>query len=360
MQRDLMLAYFLKRLALIVPTLLGILFLNFLLIQFVPGGPIERILAQEEGFSDSLSQLSGDVKAPPSGRSAETASMTQKVMKALQKQYGFDKPFWERFRLMIAQYLHFDLGESYFRGKRVLQLIRESLPVSISLGFWSILFIYLISIPIGILKAVRHGTRFDFWSSFFVILGYALPTFLVAVFLILFFAGGSFFSWFPLRGLTSEKWHLLSWGQKIRDYAWHMTLPLLTQVISGFASLTLLTKNAFLEEVKKQYVTTARAKGCTEKRILFKHIFQNAVLVLISGFPHAFLHVFFTGSLLVEITFSLNGLGLLGFNAMIARDYPVIFGTLYIFTLVSLFTHLLGDLLYMKADPRITFGRMRK
>jgi microcin C transport system permease protein len=354
--------YIIKRILLIPPTLLGILFFNFLLVQFAPGGPVEQMIAEIQGTS-----MGSGANIGGSGGAVDTALthdhtlgqtvIDPELIEQIKKQYGMDKPFWTRFFLMVKKYAQFDLGESYFRGKTVVALIREKLPVSISLGFWSALLVYAISIPLGIAKAVRAGTRFDVWTSFFVILGYAVPGFLFGTLLILFFAGGSFFSWFPLKGLVSANWEQLSWAGKILDYAWHMTLPLLTQVLGGFASLTLLTKNAFLEEMGKQYVLTARAKGLTAKRILWAHIFRNACLVLVVSFPRAFLHLLFTGALLVEILFSLDGLGFLGFNATLTRDYPVIFGTLFVFTLFSLVLHIIGDLLYRQVDPRINFER---
>lgn len=357
-------AYLLKRFLLIIPTLLGILFLNFLIVQIAPGGPVEQMIAQLQGLAvDSTARLSGAVSEGPFNgeeslyRGAQ--GLSPEMIQEIEKLYGFDKPFWTRFVLMIKNYLRGDLGESYFRGQPVFQLIWERLPISISLGLWSTLILYGISLPLGIAKALHHGSAFDAWTSFLIIVGYAIPGFLFAILLIILFAGGSFWSFFPLRGLVSQEWASFSWIEKILDYCWHMALPLATQLLGGFATLTLLTKNAFLEELSKQYVITARSKGLTEWRILFRHIFRNACLVLVAGFPSAFLHLFFTGALFVEIIFSLDGLGLLGFVAAINRDYPVIFGTLFIFTLVGLVLHVIGDLLYVVADPRIHFEKRK-
>lgn len=354
--------YFIRRFLLIAPTLLGILFLNFLLIQWAPGGPVEQMIAELQGFSsDSTAHLSGatqNLTLPGS----ETDSLYRggqgidpEMVKEIKKMYGFDKPFWSRFFLMLKKYLTGDLGKSYFKHKQVAELIKEKLPISISLGLWSTFFVYLISITLGVAKARTHQSTFDVITSFAVILGYAIPGFLFGILLVLLFAGGSFWSIFPLRGLTSNHWHELSFFGKMLDYAHHMVLPLLTQVLGGFASLTFLTKNAFLEEFGKPYVVTAYAKGLTQRRVLWGHVFRNAVLVLVVGFPQAFLHLFFTGALLVEIIFSLDGLGFLGFQAALSRDYPVIFGTLYVFTLLSLLLHIVGDWLYMKVDPRLHF-----
>jgi microcin C transport system permease protein len=357
-------SYILKRLLLIIPTLLGILFLNFLIVQIAPGGPVERMIAQLQGnnidptarFTGATSEMRGGGE-PSLYQGAE--GLSPEMIRDIEKMYGFDQPFWVRFWRMIKMYLGGDLGESYFRGKPVFDLICERLPISISLGLWSTLILYGVSIPLGIRKAYHNGSSFDSWTSFLIIAGYAIPGFLFAILLIILFAGGSFWSFFPLRGLVSPHWDSLSWGGKILDYFWHMALPLLTQVLGGFAALTLLTKNAFLEEISKQYVMTARSKGLTEGRVLFRHVLRNASLVLIAGFPSAFLHLIFTGALLIEIVFSLDGLGLLGFSAAINRDYPIIFGTLFIFTLLGLLLHIVGDLLYMAVDPRINFDRRR-
>ena len=356
--------YFIRRLLLVPPTLLGVLFLNFLLIQSAPGGPVEQAIAELQGLSgDATSFVSGAERPDMSALNQDThlyrggSGLDPQIVRDIEKMYGFDKPFWTRFGLMVQKYLTGDLGMSYFKGRPVNDLIKNCLPVSISLGVWSTLLVYFISIFLGIAKACRHGTSFDVTTSFVVILGYAVPGFLFGVLLILLFAGGSFWSIFPLRGLTSPGWEDFSLLHKVGDYFWHMALPLLTQVLSGFASLTFLTKNAFLEELNKPYVLTAYAKGLTERQVLFGHVFRNAFLVLLVGFPQAFLHMFFTGAFLVEIIFSLDGLGLLGFTAAITRDYPVIFGTLYIFTLLSLFLHIIGDFLYVKVDPRLHFDR---
>jgi microcin C transport system permease protein len=276
-------------------------------------------------------------------------------IKSLEKQFGFDKPAWERFALMLWNYMRFDFGKSYFRDISVLQLIKEKLPVSISLGVWMTLITYLISIPLGIRKAVRDGSRFDVWTSAMIIVGFAIPGFLFAILLIILFAGGSFFDWFPLRGLTSDGWSQFPWYWKIIDYFWHITLPLISMILGAFATMTLLTKNSFLDEIRKQYVMTARAKGCTERQVLYNHIFRNAMLIVIAGFPGAFIHAFFSGSLLIETIFSLDGLGLLGFESVLNRDYPVVFGTLFIFSLVGLVVNLASDLTYMWIDPRIDF-----
>lgn len=358
-----MVMYLLKRLLLVPPTLLGILFLNFLIVQIAPGGPVEQMIAQMQGIAvDATGRLTGVVQ--DHGGSEDDLyrggqGLSPELIQEIEKMYGFDKPFWTRFGLTIRNYLRGNFGDSFFRGKPVFELLKERLPVSISLGLWSTLILYGISIPLGVRKALKHGTLFDAWTSVLVIVGYAIPGFLFAILLIVFFAGGSFWSWFPLRGLVSSDWETFSWGHKILDYAWHMALPLLTQVLGGFAALTLLTKNAFLEETCKQYVTTARSKGLTERSILFRHVFRNASLVLVAGFPSALLHLLFTGSLLIEIVFSLDGLGLLGFTAAVNRDYPVIFGTVCVFTLISLLLHILGDFLYVFVDPRIHFEKRK-
>lgn len=355
--------YFLKRLLLIVPTLFGVLLLNFMLIQWAPGGPVQQMIAEIQGLSGDATQIGGqtvDTMASLSVDSAlykEGGGIDPEVIRAIEKMYGFDKPFWVRFGIMVKKYMTGDLGDSFFKHRPVSALILERLPVSISLGLWSTLLVYFVSILLGIQKARRHRDRFDVISSFVVILGYAVPGFLFGVLLIILFAGGSFWSLFPLRGLASPHWADLSMWGKVGDYFWHMALPLLTQVLSGFASLTFLTKNAFLEEMNKPYVITAYAKGLSEYQVLFRHVFRNAFLVLLVGFPQAFLHMFFTGAFLVEIIFSLDGLGLLGFTSAIMRDYPVIFGTLFVFTLFSLVLHLVGDFLYMKVDPRLHFDK---
>src|SRR6266852_2253107 len=362
-------AYILRRLLLMIPTLLGILFVSFVVIQFAPGGPVERVIAQLTGEDVSApARVSGggsDVIRPgggPGGALDPGASkyrgaqgLDPEFIKELERQFGFDKPAHERFLLMVWNFVRFDFGKSYFRDAKVIDLNREKMPVSISLGIWMTLLAYLISIPLGIAKAMRDGARFDVWSSTVIIVGYAVPGFLFAILLIVLFAGGSFYSIFPLRGLTSDDFALLPWWQKILDYAWHMTLPIISMALGAFATMTLLTKNSFLDEIRKQYVITARMKGLSERRVLYGHVFRNAMLIIIAGFPGAFIHAFFTGSLLIETIFSLDGLGLLGFESVLNRDYPVVFGTLFIFSLVGLVVNLISDLAYMWIDPRIDF-----
>lgn len=350
-------AYLLKRLALMIPTLIGIITLNFFIIQAAPGGPVEQMIAKVEAL-DSLGRLGsggGEVASGAKGSYRGSQGLDEALVKEIERLYGFDKPLLERYALMMKNFLMFELGESFYRQEKVVDLIIERLPVSVSLGFWSTILIYLISIPLGIKKAMRHGSAFDGVSSFVVVLGSAIPVFLLAIALVILLAGGSYWSLFPLRGLVSEDFSELSWGAKIVDYFWHITLPVLSLTLGGFASLTLLSKNSFLEEINKQYVLLARAKGASEGRILYRHVFRNAMLVVISTFPAAFIAMFFTGSLLVEVVFSLEGLGLLGFEATISRDYPVIFGTLYIFTLLGLLATLASDLTYALVDPRIDF-----
>ncbi len=363
-----MLNYIVKRLFLIIPTLFGILAVNFLIIQAAPGGPVEKAIAQIKGTEVSVTEkftTSGGEQSQ-SAQSQTKLNFTESkyrgsqgidpdLIKELEKQYGFDKPPIERFFEMLKNYLVFDFGESFYKDKTVIDLIIEKLPVSISLGLWTTLFIYLISIPLGIRKAVQDGSKFDIYSSSIIIVGYAIPGFLFAIFLIVIFAGGSYLDIFPLRGLVSDDWDQLSFVEKILDYFWHLTLPVLAMVIGGFASLTMLTKNSFLDEINKQYVITARAKGVSEKKILYGHIFRNAMLIVISGFPAAFINILFTSSLLIEVIFSLDGLGLLGFEAALGRDYPVVFGSLYIFTLIGLLLRLISDLTYVLIDPRIDF-----
>ncbi len=362
-------AYILRRLLLMIPTLLGILFVSFVVIQFAPGGPVERVIAQLTGEDVSATaRVSGggsDIIRPGGGQGGAIDPVASKYrgaqgldpefIKELERQFGFDKPAHERFALMLWNFVRFDFGKSYFRDAKVIDLIREKMPVSISLGIWMTLLAYLISIPLGIAKAMRDGSRFDVWSSTVVIIGYAVPGFLFAILLIVLFAGGSFYSIFPLRGLTSDNFALLPWWQKILDYAWHMTLPIVSMALGAFATMTLLTKNSFLDEIRKQYVITARMKGLSERRVLYGHIFRNAMLIIIAGFPGAFIHAFFTGSLLIETIFSLDGLGLLGFESVLNRDYPVVFATLYIFSLVGLVVNLISDLTYTWVDPRIDF-----
>jgi len=363
-------AYIVRRLLLMIPTLFAIMLVNFAVIQVVPGGPVERILAQLDktavaatarvsgagGETGGASGAGGGGPGVPGGRTYRGAQgLDPEFIHQLEKQFGFDKPLWERFLLMMRDYLSFDFGKSYFRDASVMSLILEKMPVSISLGLWTTLLVYTISIPLGIAKAVRDGSRFDVWSSGVVIVGNAVPAFLFAILLIVVFAGGRYFEWFPLRGLVSDNWRELSWPALVLDYLWHITLPVLSMVIGGFASLTILSKNSFLDEIHKQYVVTARAKGLSEGRVLYGHVFRNAMLIVIAGFPSAFISVLFASSLLIEVIFSLDGLGLLGFESAVNRDYPVMFGTLYVFTLLGLLLGLVSDLTYVLVDPRIDF-----
>ena len=341
-----MLAYILKRIALMVPTLLGVLTVTFVVIQFVPGGPVEQVLAESRIGRGGVYKARGDTDA--------------KQIEELKKLYGFDKPAHVRYVEMLASFARFDLGRSFLRDKPVWQLIKEKLPVSISLGAWTFLLTYLISVPLGIAKAVREGSRFDTASTLVVLTGFAIPGFVLGVFLIVLFAGGTFFELFPLRGLTSDNWAELSWGARIRDYFWHLTLPLTCYVIESFAIVTLLTKNTFIEEMRKQYVLVARAKGLSQPRVLGKHMFRNALIPLVTGLPAAFIGAFFAGSLLIESLFSLDGLGLLSYESVIRRDYPVVLGSLYLFTLIGLVVKLASDLLYVVVDPRVQFGRVAK
>ncbi len=357
-------AYIVRRLLLIIPTLLGILVLNFMIVQLAPGGPVEQTLAHLQGFGDTSGERLGasggsDVAAAPSSEGTGyrgAQGLDPELIAEIERMYGFDKPAHERFFQMLINYLKFDFGTSFYSSKTVLELIVEKMPVSISLGLWTTLIAYLVSIPLGIRKAVRDGTAFDMWTSSAIIVGYAIPNFLFAILLIVLFAGGTYFDWFPLRGLTSPNFHEMTLLQKIGDYFWHLTLPVLASVISSFATLTMLTKNAFLDEIHKQYVLTAKAKGLAENRVLYGHVFRNAMLLIIAGMPAALIGIFFTGSLLIEVIFSLDGLGLLGYEAVIRRDYPVIFGTLYIFTLVGLLLKLVSDITYTLVDPRIDFS----
>lgn len=354
--------YIIKRLLLIPLTLWGIITVNFAIIQLAPGGPVDYMLAQYRGMNtDSKSQFTS--MSEVNTKTAESKYVGAKgvpedLVKALEKQFGFDKPWYYRYGKMLKDYLCFDFGKSYYRDKSITELIKERLPVSISLGLWSTLIIYLIAIPLGIKKAQKDGSTFDTISSFLIVIGSAMPVFLLAVFFIVFFAGGVYWQWFPLKGLVSDNWNNLSLMSKIGDYFWHITLPVLTMVIGGFASLTMLTKNSFLDEINKQYVLTARAKGASEKRILYGHVFRNAMLIIISGFPSLLIKMLFTGSLLIEVIFSLNGLGLLGYEAITTRDYPVVFGTLYIFGLLGLVLKLISDLTYCLVDPRINFDKI--
>jgi len=359
-----MAAYILRRLLLMIPTIFGIMAISFAIVQFAPGGPVERIIAQLQGHdvgatarfssvNDAMSQT-GSAAANSKYRGAQ--GLDPEFIAELERQFGFDKPVHERFFKMIYDYARFDFGESYYRDVAVIDLIKEKLPVSITLGLWTTLLTYLISIPLGIAKARRDGTAFDIWTSGVIIIGYAIPGFLFAVALIVFFAGGSYFDWFPLRGLTSENWQELGFFARIGDYLWHIFLPVLALSIGGFSTTSLLTKNAFLDEIRKQYVTTARAKGLTEGRVLYGHVFRNAMLIVIAGFPGAFIGAFFTGSLLIETIFSLDGLGLLSYESIINRDYPVVFASLYIFGLIGLVVTLISDLTYIWIDPRIDFN----
>jgi microcin C transport system permease protein len=363
-------AYIIRRILFMIPTMFGIMLVAFVVVQFAPGGPVEQVIAKLTGAdTGASSRISGSAGGDFGSRGAQGASQVDaanskyrgaqgldpEFIKKLEKQFGFDKPAYERFALMLWNYLRFDFGKSYFRDVNVLQLIKEKLPVSMSLGIWMTLLTYLISIPLGIRKAVSDGSRFDMWTSSVIVIGYAIPGFLFAILLIILFAGGSFFDWFPLRGLVSERWSELPWWQKILDYFWHLTLPILSMALSAFATMTLLTKNSFLEEIRKQYVLTARAKGCSSNQVLYGHIFRNAMLIVIAGFPSAFVHAFFTGSLLIETIFSLDGIGLLGFESVLNRDYPVVFATLYIFSLIGVVVNLISDLTYTWIDPRIDF-----
>ncbi|WP_437882364.1 microcin C ABC transporter permease YejB [Pseudomonas sp. LRF_L74] len=354
-----MLAYILRRLLFILPTLLGILLINFAIIQAAPGGPVEQTLARLEGLDGGvggrIAGNAGDVAASGSAyRGAQ--GLDPAIVAEIEQRFGFDKPAHERFLIMLGNYARLDFGQSFFRNIDVTSLIAEKLPVSISLGLWSTLILYLVSIPLGVAKAVRHGTPFDLWSSTLIIVGHAVPPFLFAMLLIILFSGGSYLSWFPLRGLTSEGFAELSPVRQVLDYLWHMALPITALVAGGFATLTLLTKNSFLDEIGKQYVVTARAKGLAERGVLYGHVFRNAMLVIIAGMPAALLGIFLTGSLLIEVIFSLDGIGLLSFESALNRDYPVVFGTLFIFTLFGLLLKLVSDVLCALIDPRIDFS----
>lgn len=359
-----MAAYILRRLLLILPTMLGIMAIAFLVIQFAPGGPVEKVIAELTGAagaaSDRVSGGAGDFNQnlgadDLTSKYRGAQGLDPEFIKQLEVQFGFDKPPLERFALMVWDYLRFDFGTSYFRDVTIIDLIVEKMPVSVSLGLWLTLLQYGISIPLGISKAVRDGSRFDVWTSSAIVVAYAIPGFLFAILLIVFFAGSEFFDWFPLRGLTSDNWAELSFFGKIVDYFWHLALPIAALALSAFATTTFLTKNSFLDEIRKQYVTTARAKGLSEREVLYGHVFRNAMLIVIAGFPGAFITSFFTGSLLIEVIFSLDGLGLLGFESVLNRDYAVVFATLYIFSLMGLVVNLISDITYMMIDPRIDF-----
>ena len=362
-------AYILRRILLIIPTILGIMAISFAVVQFAPGGPVEQVIAELSGQGDSATdRITGgggdNISGLDEGLDGEFSSkyrgaqgLDPEFIAQLEKQFGFDKPPLERFGLMIWNYARFDFGDSYFRDISVIDLIIEKMPVSISLGFWILILSYVISIPLGIKKAVSDGSRFDVWTSGLIIVAYAVPGFLFGILLIVVFAGGSFLDWFPLRGLVSENWAELNWYEKIIDYFWHLALPLIALSLAAFATTTLLTKNSFIDEIGKQYVTTARAKGLGERQVLYKHVFRNAMLIIIAGFPAAFITAFFSGSLLIETIFSLDGLGRLGFESIVKRDYPVVFATLYMFSLMGLLVGLLSDLVYTWVDPRIDFDR---
>ena len=347
-------SYILKRLLLMIPTLFGILLITFVVIQFVPGGPVEQMVYQlqgREGGAEGAPAARASGPGAYRGRQGVDAAKVEEIKKL----YGFDKPAPARFIQMIGRFARFDLGRSFFQDKDVWQLIKEKLPVSISLGMWTFLLTYLISVPLGIGKAVRAGTPFDTATTFMVLLGYAIPSFVLGVLLLVYFAGGTFLQWFPLRGLTSSNWADLSVGGKILDYLWHITLPVTALVIGSFAVITLLTKNSVLEEIRKQYVLTARAKGVDERKVLWRHVFRNALIPIMTGFPAAFVAAFFGGSILIETLFSLDGLGLLSYESVIRRDYPVVFGSLFVFTLIGLLTTLVRDLSYLWVDPRVKY-----
>ncbi|MSO68729.1 MAG: microcin C ABC transporter permease YejB [Alphaproteobacteria bacterium] len=370
-----MFAYIIRRLLLIIPTLFGIMVINFAIIQVAPGGPVEQLIAKLTGTAveatariggSSGAEVSGAQNAAGANAAAEANSkyrgargLPPNLIKDIEKLYGFDKPVHERFFQMLGQYVRFDFGKSFFRDRRVVDLVLDKMPVSISLGLWTTILTYLVCIPLGIRKAVRDGTRFDLWTSTVVAIGYSIPSFLFAIVLVVLFAGGSYLDWFPLRGIVSPNWSELSLLGKIGDYFWHLILPITAMMIGGFATLTMLTKNSFLEEINKQYVITARAKGLAERRVLYGHVFRNAMLIIVAGAPASFIGILFTSSLLIEVIFSLDGLGLLGFEALIGRDYPIIFGTLFFFTLLGLVVKLIGDLTYVLVDPRIDFDRRR-
>ncbi|MAW28186.1 MAG: microcin ABC transporter permease [Gammaproteobacteria bacterium] len=358
-----MAGYIAKRLLLMIPTLLGIMLVNFVIVQFAPGGPIDQIIEQmvsggSGGVSTRATGMSADIGASSlndSSRNPASRGLDPEILADLEKQFGFDKPVHERFLNMLYNYMTLDFGESYFQDRPVVDLVIERLPISISLGLWSMLLIYTISLPLGVRKAVKDGTRFDIWTSALLFIGYAVPGFLFAILLIILFAGGSYFDWFPLRGIVSDGWGDMSLFDQIIDYFWHLALPITALTIGGFATLTMLTKNSFLEEISKQFVLTARSKGMSERRVMYGHVFRNAMLIVIAGFPAALIGILFTGSMLIEVIFSLEGIGLLGFEAVLTRDYPIMFGTLFVFTLIGLVLQLIGDITYTLIDPRIDF-----
>jgi microcin C transport system permease protein len=364
-----MIAYLARRLLLVIPTLVGIMLANFIIVQAAPGGPVDLMIARIRGQAGEATARLGGTGAAETGQRAgaqlgrdegttrASRGIDPELIKQLEKQFGFDQPAWKRFLIMLRNYAVFDLGTSFYRDRPVLGLLLEKLPVSISLGLWTTLLVYLVSIPLGIAKATRDGTPFDVWTSGAIVVGYAIPSFLFAILLVVLLAGGSFVHWFPLRGLTSDTWALMSWWQRVADYLWHLALPVTAMVAGGFAGLAMLTKNSFLDEINKQYVATARAKGLTRLRVLYGHVFRNAMLIVVSGFPGALIGILFTSALLIEVIFSLDGLGLLGFEAAVNRDYPVMFGTLYLYTLVGLVLGIITDLTYVMIDPRIDFER---
>ncbi len=354
--------YVIRRLLLILPTLFGIMVINFILVQFAPGGPVEQAIVQAQGLNISTTaSVSAPMSMGPSSQSSYTGSegLSPEFVARMEEAFGFDKPTHERFFLMLWNYVRLDFGESYFQNRTVFDLVVERLPVSVSLGLWSLVLIYGVSIPLGMAKAVRDGTAFDIWSSAVVFVAYAIPGFLFAVMLIILFAGGTYLDWFPMRGMVSEHFGDLTPFGKVRDYFWHLALPLTALTIGGFATLTMLTKNSFLEEINKQFVLTARSKGLTEQRVMFGHVFRNAILIVIAGFPAAFVSLLFTGALLIEVIFSIDGIGLLGYEAVVKRDYPIFFGTLFVFTLIGLVMQLIGDIVYTIVDPRIDFEARR-
>lgn len=351
-----MASYILKRLLLMIPTLVGVMLVTFIVTQFVPGGPVEQLISQLEGTNGG----GGEISSSASGLYQGDKGLEQEHIDKLNALYGFDKPAYQRFLDMMFRYAQFDLGDSYFHNKSVMELIVSKLPVSISLGVWSFLIVYLTCIPLGIKKAVRDGTKFDVLTSTIILIGYAIPGFILGIALLVLLGGGSFFDVFPLKGLTSDNWDELPWYQQVTDYLWHMVLPIIASTIGSFAVLTMLTKNSFLEEIRKQYVLTARAKGLDENTVLYHHVFRNAIIPVITGFPGAFIAAFFTGSLLIETIFSLDGLGLLSYESILKRDYPVVLGSLFFYTILGLFAKLLTDISYVLVDPRIQFDSVDK